>query len=82
MHLKNDGASQNDVHFQASYAPTSPTPFNLYGKLYVMTTTDIEELQSLDLDGAIVLGSRVNTTELDFDFSELVYEKNGLVIIS
>jgi hypothetical protein len=80
VHLKN-GALQTDLYFNSSYAPTSPTPFDLNGPIYIMQTTDVEELRALDLERVIVLGSRVNRSHDDFNFSQLVFAKKGLVII-
>jgi hypothetical protein len=77
VHLKNE-TSVNDIFFKAVYVPTAPNPFNLTGRLYVMQTTDVEELRALDLEGFIVLGSRVNLT--NDVFSQAVYEGKGLVI--
>lgn len=77
VHLKNE-TSVNYIFFKAVYVPTSPNPFNITGRLYVMQTMDVEELRALDLEGVIVLGSRVNFT--NDVFSQAVYEGKGLVI--
>jgi hypothetical protein len=75
VHLKNE-TSVNYIFFKAVYVPTSPNPFNITGRLYVMQTMDVEELRALDLEGVIVLGSRVNFT--NDVFSQAVYEGKGL----
>jgi hypothetical protein len=75
----------NDTKLKATYNPNSPWPFNITGKLFVLSPEQENQIEGLDLTDTIVfignysMNTPIHTVGYSHELIKKIHYANGLV---